>query len=152
MFMFWIGIGVLSPGPDSPGTRQVPTRARAERAEHAQSGCATLEAEPHAKILLEDGQERCRRVMWEAAWAKRQREMDIWETRCRVALLQVYWERVEEMGRWAVGALQWKLNKVILRQHQWNWDRGWLQFWAQEEAATVGKRGGPGARNRLLAC
>ena len=45
---------------------------------------------------------------------------------CRVALLQVYWERVEEMGRWAVGALQWKPNKVILRPQQWSWDGGWL--------------------------
>ena len=30
-----------------------------------------------------------------------------------------------------------KLNRVILRQHQWNLDRGWLQLWAQEEAAKV---------------
>ena len=53
-----------------------------------------LEAGSHTKILPEEGQERCRRVMWEAAWAKRQRETYIWETRCWVALLQVYWERV----------------------------------------------------------
>ena len=45
-----------------------------------------LEAETHAKILPEEGQERCR-VTWEAGWAKRQREMSIWETSWRVALL-----------------------------------------------------------------
>ena len=68
--------------------------------------------------------------------------MYIWETRCRVALLQVYWERVEELGRWAVGTMQWRLNKVLLQQHQWNWDRGWLQFRAQEEAAKLWAREG----------
>ena len=62
------------------------------------------EADNRAKILPEEGQERCR-VTWEAGWAKRQREMYIWETRCRVALLQVYWERVEEPGRRAVGTM-----------------------------------------------
>ena len=80
--------------------------------------------------------------MWEGAWAKRQREMDIWETRWRVALLQVYWERVEDLGRWAVGIVQWRLNKVILQQHQWNWDRGCLQFQAQEEAIKLWAREG----------
>ena len=69
--------------------------------------------------------------------AKRQRKIDTPETRCRGALLQVCWERVAEMGRWAVGAMQRMLNKTIPRQHQWNWDRGWLQFRAQEEAAKL---------------
>ena len=39
----------------------------------------------------------------------------------------VYWDRVEETGRWAIDTLQWKLNKRILLQHQLNWDWGWLQ-------------------------
>ena len=38
--------------------------------------------------------------------------------------------------------MQWRLNKVTLRQHQWNWDRGWLQFRAQEEAAKLWVREG----------
>ena len=98
------------------------------------------EAEDRAKILPDEGQESCR-VTWEAGWAKRQRGMYIWETRCR-ALLQVYWERVEELRRWALATVQWRLNKVLLRQHQWNWDRGWLQFRAQEEAAKLWAREG----------
>ena len=123
--------------------RQIPEVAREADAQATMlrrnsKQCARLllsEADKRAKILPEEGQERCR-VTWEAGWAKRQREMYIWETRCRVALLQVYWERVEELGRWAVGTMQWRLNKVLLRQHQWNWDRGWPQFRAQEEAAS----------------
>ena len=99
------------------------------------------EAESPAEILPEEGQGR-ERVVWEAAWADRQRAMDIWEARCRAALRQVYWERVKAMGRWAVDMLQWRLNKIILRQHQWNWDRGWLQFRAQEEAAKLWVREG----------
>ena len=62
-----------------------------------------------------------------------QREMDIRETRCRTALQQVCWERVEAMGRWAMDTLQWRLNKIILLQHRRHWDRGWLQLRAQEE-------------------
>ena len=73
---------------------------------------------------------------------QRRREMDICETRCRVALLQVYWEQVEEMGRWTVGMMQWRLNKMIFRQPQWNWDRGWLQLRAREEAAKLWVRAG----------
>ena len=46
------------------------------------------------------------------------------------------------MGRWAVNAMQWKLNKIVLQQHQWNWDRGWLQLQAQEEAAKPWLREG----------
>ena len=60
-------------------------------------------------------------------WAKRQLEVSIWETRCRKAMLQVYRDRVEEMGRWALDTLQRKLNKRILLQQQWDWDGGWLQ-------------------------
>ena len=70
--------------------------------------CARLllsEAEDRAKILPEEGQERCR-VIWEAGWGRSQREMSVWETRCRVALLGVYWDRVEELGRWAVATVQ----------------------------------------------
>ena len=33
-------------------------------------------------------------------------------------------------------------SKVILRQHQWDWDQGWLQFRAQEEAAKLWVRAG----------
>ena len=99
------------------------------------------EAENCVKILPEEGQESCR-VTRAAGWAKRQREMHIWNTRCRVALLQVYWERVEELGRWAVGTMEWRLNKVLLRQQQWNWERGWQHFRVQEEAAKLWAREG----------
>ena len=57
-------------------------------------------------------------------------------------MLQVYWDRVEEMGRWSIGTLQWRLNRRILLQHQSNWDRGWLQFRAQGEAAKLWVREG----------
>ena len=65
---------------------------------------------------------------------KRQREMDIWEAGCRAALQQVYWQGVEAMGRWAVDTLQWRER---MRQHQWNWDPGWLQYRAPGEAAKL---------------
>ena len=45
--------------------------------------------------------------------------------------------RVEAMGRGAVGTMRWQLHKMILRQPQWHWDRGWLQFRAQEEATKL---------------
>ena len=117
--------------------RQVPGVARVadaqatmlRRASKQRAMLQLPEAETRANILREEGQERCR-VMWEAAWAKRHREMDIWETRCLVAVQQVYWGMVEKLGRWAVGTMQRRLSKVILRQHQWTWDQGWLQFWA----------------------
>ena len=62
------------------------------------------------------------KVLREAAVAKKQREMDIWETRCRLALRQVCWGRVDATGRWAVDTLQWRLNKIM--QHQSNRGRG----------------------------
>ena len=102
-----------------------------------------------AEILRGEGQGG-ERALWEVAWAKRQREMDIWETRCWVALLQVYWERVEEGGRRAVGVMQWRPNKIVLRQHQRNWDRGWLQFRAQEGAAKLWVR--EGVQGLEIAC
>ena len=52
-------------------------------------------------------------------------------------MLQVYWDRVEELGRSALDTLQWKLHKRIFLQHQLNWDRGWLPYRAQEEAAKL---------------
>ena len=64
-----------------------------------------LEADARAEVRSEEGHGRDRELR-EAARGIRQREMDIQETRCRVALLQVYWERVEEMGRWAVNMCQ----------------------------------------------
>ena len=51
-------------------------------------------------------------------------------------------DRMEAVGRWAVDALQWRLTKRILRQYQWNWDRGWLQYRAWEEAAKLWARDG----------
>ena len=64
------------------------------RASNQRARLHLFEGETRAEILPEEGL-GSERVLWEAAWAKRQREMDIWETRCRVALLQVNWERVE---------------------------------------------------------
>ena len=46
--------------------------------------------------------------------------------------------------------MQWGLNKVILGQHQWKRDRGWLQFWAQEEAAKLWVR--EGVQEQGIAC
>ena len=46
------------------------------------------------------------------------------------------------MGRWAIDTLQWRLSKRILMLHQSNLDRGWLQFWAQEEATKLWVREG----------
>ena len=48
------------------------------------------------------------------------------------------------MGRWAVSAMRWKLNNGILRQNRnrWDWDRGWLQLRAREEAAKLWVRAG----------
>ena len=56
------------------------------RASNRRAMLQLLEADTRAEILPEEGQGR-ERIFWEAAWANRQREMDIWETRCRVALL-----------------------------------------------------------------
>ena len=85
--------------------------------------------------------------LWAAVWAKRLLEVPIWETRCRKARLQVYWDRVEGRGRWSVDTLQWGLHRRILLQHQSDWDGGWLQFRAQEEAAKLwGREGGRGSR------
>ena len=41
----------------------------------------------------------------------------LWETRCRSALQQVYWEGVEPMSRWAMDTL-WRLNKIGLPQRR----------------------------------
>ena len=57
------------------------------RSSNLQARPQLLEADHRATILPEEWQERCR-VLWEAGWAKRQREMSGWETRCRVALLR----------------------------------------------------------------
>ena len=69
------------------------------------------EADARAEVRPGEGQGRDR-VLREAARAIRQREMDIQETRCRVALPQVYWERGEAIGRWAVSAMQWERNRI----------------------------------------
>ena len=57
-------------------------------------------------------------VVREALWAKRQLKVSIWETRHRRAMSQVYRDRVEEMGRWAIDTLQWTLNKRTRVQQQ----------------------------------
>ena len=46
------------------------------------------------------------------------------------------------MGRWAPDTLQCRLNQRILPQHQMKWDRGWLQYRAQEETAKLWLREG----------
>ena len=61
------------------------------RSSNMQARLLLLEAEHCATILPEEGQERWR-VTWEAGWATRQRDMSIWETRCRLALLGVLGE------------------------------------------------------------
>ena len=57
-------------------------------------------------------------------------------------MLQVDRDRVEAMGRWALDAVRWRLPKLILLYHQRNWDRGWLQPRAQEEAVQLRVREG----------
>ena len=95
-----------------------------------------LELESRLEISTWEGLGR-EQVLWEVIWAKRQLEVPIWEPRCRKAMLPVYWDRVEQVGRWAIDTLQWKLNKRILLQHQSNWNRGWLPHRAQEEAVKL---------------
>ena len=75
------------------------------RNSNVQARLQLLEAEHRARILPEERQERGR-ILWEAGWAKRRRELDTLETRCRVALLGVYWERIDETSRWAVAMVQ----------------------------------------------
>ena len=50
------------------------------------------------------------------------------------------------MDRWAIDTLQWKLDERILLPQKWKWDRGWLQYRAQEEAAKLWVRRMPPAR------
>ena len=111
------------------------------RAAHQRAKLPLSEADAHADIIPEEGPGRDR-VSRGAAWAKGQEGTGHLGTRCRVALLQVYRERVEHMGRWTVNAVHWKLNIIALRRHQWTWDWGWLQFRAQGEAAKLWVREG----------
>ena len=76
-----------------------------------------------------------------AGVAKHSPVCDVWETRCRTALHQVHWERVEAMGRWVRYTVQ-RLNKIILLQHWWDRERSWLQLMAQEEIDKLGAREG----------
>ena len=57
---------------------------------------------------------------------------------------------MEERGRWAIDTLQRKLKKRVLLQHQRNWDRGWLQYRAQGEAAKLWV--GEGDRLLIFVC
>ena len=68
--------------------------------------------------------------------------MSIWEGRCRAALLGIYCERVEEMGRWAVATVQWRLRKVIQLRYQSTWDQGKVRHRSQEEGAKIWVREG----------
>ena len=55
-------------------------------------------------------------------------------------------------NRRAVDTLQWRLNIIVLRQQQWNWDRGWQAVPGPGGGSqTTGTGGGPGARDCLLA-
>ena len=74
-------------------------------------------------------QEECR--------ARRRREFTIWGGRVRTSLLGIYWERAEEMDRWAVAALQWRVRKVQQLHYQILWDQGRVRYRAQEEGATI---------------
>ena len=61
----------------------------------------------------------------------------MWEDRCRIALLGIYWERVEELGRWVVATVQWRLRKVQQLQYKGTWDQGRVRHRAQEEGAKL---------------
>lgn len=136
---YWTCPGRQMPRP--PGCDPPPIRVR---------GCSSGRRSHVRGFRRRRGSEG-KQVLWEAAAAKRQREMDSWEARCRAALQLVHEERVEAMGKGAVDTLQCRLNITVLQQHQWSWDRGWLEHWAQEEAAKLWVwDGGPGADNRLL--
>ena len=91
---------------------------------------------PPLKMLPEEGRERCR-VIWEAGWAKRRRDMSIWEGRCRTALLGIYWERAEELDRWAVATVQWRFMRELQLRYQLLWDQGLVRHRAQEEGAKM---------------
>ena len=104
-----------------------------------------LEAEQRAAILLQERQERGG-VIWESGWARRRGDMSIWEGRCRTALLGIYWERAEELDRWAVATVQWRLRQVLQLRYQLLWDQGLVRHRAQEEGAKI--REGEGAQMR----
>ena len=82
-----------------------------------------LEAEHRAAILSNERQERDG-VTRESGWAKRRGEMTVWEARCRAALLGIYWGRAEELGRWAVATVQWRLRKVQQQRYLGIGDQG----------------------------
>ena len=63
--------------------------------------------------------------------------MSIWEGRCRTALLGIYWERAEELGRWAVATVQWRVRQVLQLRYQLLWDQGLVRHRAQEEGAKM---------------
>ena len=74
-----------------------PKKAKPHKASNDRAKLQLQEAESHAKIPPWEGLGR-ERVLWEAAWANRRLGVSIWETRCRKAMQQVYWERVEAGG------------------------------------------------------
>ena len=96
--------------------------------------CARLllsEAEDRVKILPKEGQGRCR-VIWGAGWAKRERDMSVWETRCQVVLLGVY---RESRGTGQVGGGHSAV--VLLLHYPCTWKQGRVRYRAQEEAAKL---------------
>ena len=100
-----------------------------------------LEAEQRAALLLQERQEMDR-VTWESGWARRRGDMSIWEGRCRTALLGIYWERVEELGRWAGATVQCRLGKVLHLRYQLTWDQSLVRLRSQEEGAKLWDREG----------
>ena len=76
-------------------------------------------------------------VLRAVAGAKRWLEVSPWETRCGRSMRQVYWERMEVIGRWVVDALRWRLNKLVLQADKLNWAQGWVQHRAQEEGERL---------------
>ena len=96
--------------------------------------CARLllsEAEDRVKILPKEGQGSCR-VIWGAGWAKRERDMSVWETRCQVVLLGVY---RESRGTGQVGGGHSAV--VLLLHYPCTWKQGRVRYRAQEEAAKL---------------
>ena len=57
---------------------------------------------------------------------------------------------MEELGRWAVGTVHRRLNRVLPQQHQSNWDQGRLRLRAQEEAAKLWAK--EGVQSLGIAC
>ena len=101
--------------------RAADAQATKERINNSQAArMQLLEAELRAVDQQQEQQER-EGVVQEEGRARRRREFTIWEGRVRTSLLSIYWE-AEEIDRWAVATVQWRVRKVLQLRYQILWD------------------------------